>query len=180
MISRLRAIGRPILCARRAYSTGRPGKGKSFLYGGVMLGAASIFGGLVYILAKDMLFQTGAYAEIDRAVDKIRGNSHLVQLLGGLPISVHGYTGNRGRRRPAVHEYHDAQGARCMDLSFFVQGQLETGRVSLQLVEAEGKEMEPRYFSVEIAGQPLQVLVQPPHMHAEPRRPSPFQRLLRP
>lgn len=163
MHSKLLAAFRPLRSVRRAYAStrDRPGPAKNFLYGGVMLGAASVFGGLVYILAKDMLFQDGAYAVIDDAVDKIEANSQIVQMLGGLPLTVHGYTSNRGRRRPAIHESHTADGARTIETSFFVQGQHATGRVSLQVVEDQEGRWKERYFAVEIPGHPAQVLVQP-------------------
>lgn len=163
MQSRLLVAFRPFRSVRRGYASARnrPGPTTNFLYGGVMLGAASVFGGLVYILAKDMLFQDGAYALIDEAVAKIEANSQIIQMLGGLPISVHGYTSNRGRRRPAIHESHTAEGARTIETSFFVQGQHATGRVSLQVVEDEEGRWKERYFAVEIPGHPAQILVHP-------------------
>lgn len=164
MLRTLGAISlvRPLILRRKYSSHARPSRAKNFVYGGVMLGAASLFGGVMYILVKDMLFQNGAYAVIDNAVGKIETNPQIVQMLGGLPISVHGYTSNRSRRRPAIHESFTAEGARCLDTSFFVQGQLATGKVSLQVVEDEDGKWQERYFAVEIPGHPPQILVQPP------------------
>lgn len=163
MYSKVLSAVRPLLSVRRGYASSRdrPGAGKNFLYGGVLIGAASVFGGLVYILAKDMIFQDGAYAVIDDAAAKIEANPRIVQMLGGLPLSIHGYTSNRGRRRPAIHESHMSDGARTMETSFFVEGRHATGKVSLQVVEDEEGRWKERYFAVEIPGHPLQILVQP-------------------
>lgn len=164
MHSKVLGAFRPLQSVRRGYASSSrqgPGAGKNFLYGGVMIGAASVFGGLVYILAKDMLFQGGAYAVIDDAVAKIEANPQIVQMLGGLPLSVHGYTSNRGRRRPSIHESHMPDGARTMETSFFVQGQHATGKVSLRVVEDEKGNWKERYFAVEIPGHSPQILVQP-------------------
>ena len=165
---------------RRTFASGRPSKATNFLYGTVFLGAASVFGGLMYLLGKDLLGTTSVYTAIDEAVERIEGNPHAVQLLGGLPLSVHGHGGGRGggRRRPAVRESFTAEGARCLEASFFVEGQQGTGQVSLQTVEDEQGRWRERYLAIQVPGHPLQVLIQPP---AEPiQRPSgwrPLQRL---
>ena len=179
-LGRLHRLAGSLRHARRGYGSGRPGGARNLLYGGVMVGAASVLTGLAYLLAKDMLFKGGAYQVIDDAVRKIEANSHLVQLLGGLPLSVYGHATARSRRRPAVHESLLEDGARCMEASFFVEGQHAVGRVHLQMVEGEDGLWRERYFAVEVPGHPVQVLVQPAAQPAaRPSGWSPFNRFTR-
>lgn len=179
-LGRLQRLAGSLRPARRGYGSGRVGGTRNLLYGGVVVGAASVLTGLAYLLAKDMLFTGGAYQVVDDAVRKIEANSHLVQLLGGLPLSVHGHATARSRRRPAVHESLLEDGARCMEASFFVEGPHATGRVHLQVVEGEDGLWRERYFAVEVPGHPVQVLVQPAaEAAARARGWSPFNRFAR-
>lgn len=118
----------------------------------------------MYLLAKDMLGTSSVYRAIDEAVERIEANPTVVQLLGGLPISVHGHGGSGvgGRRRPAIRESFTPEGARCLEASFFVEGQQNTGQVSLQAIEDEDGIWRERYLAVQVPGHPLQILIQPP------------------
>lgn len=118
----------------------------------------------MYLLAKDMLGTSSVYQAIDDAVERIEANPTVIQLLGGLPISVHGHGGSGvgGRRRPAIRESYTANGARCLEASFFVEGQQTTGQVSVQAFEDENGGWKVQYLAVQVPGHPLQVLIQPP------------------
>lgn len=168
---------------RRNSSYRRPIRPLNIIYGGIILGATGVFGSLLYFLAQDMLSESGTYKMIDQAVHRIEDDPRLIQMLGGLPLAVHGYNtlgsnGRAGRRRPIIHEtYSPATGAKQLETSFFVKGPIETGRVIIRMVEDEAGGWKDQYFSVEIPGQPPYFLVRPPSQPSPMQR-SPFKRFM--
>jgi len=87
-------------------------------------------------------------------MDHIQSDKQLVDELGGLPLTVHGYgDGSPGRRRrPVFKESFGADGRRQVHSSFFVKGERGEGKVFLEAYEDEQGRWKEKYLSVELTG----------------------------
>jgi len=83
------------------------------------------------------VFEGGIYPVIETAVHRLESNPDLIQLLGGLPLTVYGSAGSRGsRRRPVVNNGFLEDGRKMMETNFWVEGGAGVkGQVYLQVVE---------------------------------------------
>lgn len=121
----------------------------------------SPIGGLGYVIVKELLAPNGSYHIIDQAVDRLRQNTKVHELIGGSDFKFYGMgDGRKSRRRPIIHQRLLEDGRNCIDANFYIEGD-RRARVTLQAVEGEDGRWEERYLALDLPGQPTQVLIQP-------------------
>ncbi|KAL7629073.1 mitochondrial import inner membrane translocase subunit tim21 [Parahypoxylon ruwenzoriense] len=132
---------------------------QSFNFGLVIVGLV-LTGGVGYFLFQDVFSPESKTAYFNRAVDRIKKDSHCVALLGdGKKIVAHGEeTFNKWRRarpiayRKLPHAY-DAQGNQHMRMHFYVEGPLNNGTVNVHLIRHAGhNDFKYKYLTVDIKG----------------------------
>ncbi|KAF4126677.1 mitochondrial import inner membrane translocase subunit TIM21 [Geosmithia morbida] len=129
---------------------------QTFNFGMIVVGLV-LTGGVTYFLWTDVFSPDSKIAHFNRAVDKIRADPRLRELLGSSrKITAHGdETFNKWRRaRPvASTERVDPDGTQHLMMHFFVEGPLDNGVARLHMVKRPNwGEYEYKYLFVDVKG----------------------------
>ncbi|KAI4128031.1 MAG: hypothetical protein LQ338_002922 [Usnochroma carphineum] len=126
---------------------------------GIILTGLVMTGGCAYFLYKEVFATDSKTVQFNRAVDRIRADSRVKDVLGSEhKIRAFGEpTWNRwARARPiASKTYKDSQGTEHFVMHFNVEGSSRRGVVNLHTFRAPGQsEWEYKYLALDVKGQP--------------------------
>ncbi|KAL8712384.1 MAG: hypothetical protein Q9225_006944 [Loekoesia sp. 1 TL-2023] len=126
---------------------------------GIILTGLIMTGGCAYFLYKEVFSIDSKTVQFNRAVDRIRSDSRVKEVLGSdHKIRAFGEpTWNRwARARPiASNTYKDSSDVEHFMMHFNVEGSLHRGVVNLHTVKGSGQaEWEYKYLTLDVKGQP--------------------------
>lgn len=126
---------------------------------GIVLAGLVMTGGCAYFFYKEVLSTDSKTVQFNRAVDRVRSDSRVKEVLGSdHKIRAFGEpTWNRwARARPiASNTFKDSQGTEHFMMHFNVEGSSRRGVVNLHSFKAPGQaEWEYKYLALDVKGQP--------------------------
>ncbi|KAI4171082.1 MAG: hypothetical protein LQ343_004494 [Gyalolechia ehrenbergii] len=126
---------------------------------GIILTGLVMTGGCAYFLYKEVFSTDSKTVQFNRAVDRIRSDSRVKEVLGSdHKIRAFGEpTWNRwARARPiAPNTYKDSRNAEHFMMHFNVEGSSRRGVVNLHTVKGPGEsEWKYKYLTLDVKGQP--------------------------
>lgn len=133
-------------------------RARNGFYAAVLGGTLCIFGGVGYLLGKELFGGGATYPLIDEAVALIEQDKQLIKALGPAPLSIFGTSDGR-RRRPAVRKDLSADGRQLVEAQFYVKGDQGRGKVHLRVAEQEDGQWEKQFLTVELPGHPPYFLI---------------------
>eukprot|EP01135_Chromosphaera_perkinsii_P011755 Nk52_evm1s2496 gene=Nk52_evmTU1s2496 len=127
--------------------------GKTGINLAVIAAGFAIAGALFWAVFKELIFNKFSSQHIfSDALDQIRGNEQIKELMGDT-IKGFGETTGRGRRRHLRPVEYIVDGVKYMRFQFYLDGERSTGTAHVEAKESSLGGFEYRYLFVEIPGQ---------------------------
>lgn len=132
--------------------------GKDVSWVMVIIGGFAITGFLLWSIGSEFFSGSSPSTIFTKALKRVKNDPQVVEALGE-PITGHGETTGRGRRRDIAYQEYEVEGATYMRVKFYVDGSRRKGTAHLDLKKNDQGKYECRFLFVELKGYPSQTIV---------------------